>query len=150
MMYICPVCGEVYDEDEAFRTSYIYDDCRVRIARCDDLGYCEHCGHELEPAKHCTVCDAYIPEDGPDLCDCCIEDSENVETALRLGEDCKATIEINGFVASLGTEWIAAMLTEIARCKFTDAEAKQYVHTEIDALAEMLEYEKCEKERQAV
>lgn len=150
MMYICPICGELYDEDEAFHTSYICDDNRVRIARCDDLGYCEHCGHELEAAKHCTVCDAYIPEDGPDLCDCCIEDSENVETALRLGEGLKVSIEINGFVASLGTEWISAMLTEIAKHKFTDKEAKAYVHSELEALAEMREYEESEKKRLVV
>lgn len=145
MMYICERCGEVFDEDQVFNTSYITDYTpygRVKLARCDDLGRCEHCGGEVVPAKHCEVCGAYVPEDGPDICDCCIEDAENVETALKLGDVETVTVELNGFIASLGIERINEILKQAVKSIASKDEAKKYINSDLYALTDFLVDEK--------
>lgn len=141
MMYICERCGELYDEDEAFRTSYIYDGAH-KLARCDDICRCEHCGGELAEAVQCEVCGAYVPNTGARICDCCIEDAENVETALKFGDTDTVSIEINGFAASaLGVEWIQAMLRELIRQKATEKDIKNYIKSDLYNLTEFLSEE---------
>ena len=142
MMYICERCGELYDEEDAFRTSYITDYTpfgKVRLARCDDLCACAHCGGDLVEAVPCEVCGAYVPDTGARICDCCIEDAENVDTALKFGDTDTVSIEINGFAASaLGVEWIQAMIRELIRQKATERDIKKYINSDLYNLTEFL------------
>lgn len=143
-MMICEKCGCVYEDSEAFETSYIYDSTpfgRVAIARASDLKDCD-CGGQLAPAKKCSACGVWIPEDSRDVCDECLDAAETVDVAIALGDINTVPIEVNGFAASvLGSEEINRILNEYARNYASDGDAavKRYVRNDDNYLAEVFD-----------
>lgn len=114
-MMICRRCGRTCCEEDAFSRSLIYDNTeigRIPIAEAFDLKGCESCGGELEEAKECTVCGAFIDTEGLDVCDVCLERGETADNAYEIGERNREGVKLNGFLAALGEERIRTVLLE--------------------------------------
>ena len=133
-MKICNRCWKTYNDEEAYDRDYIYDDTpigRVAIARTADLIDCE-CGGELEEAKQCAICGYWIAEDGPSVCEECFDNGATFENALEFGSINTVDVELNSFLATLGSEKINAILTAYVKSGLVDAEAmtEKYVKRE--------------------
>lgn len=141
-MMICERCGKLFPDEEAYEVGYIYDDTpygRVAIAKTMDLRDCE-CGGELTAARPCAVCGEWITEDGPEVCECCLEDAETLDNALALGEINTESIEVNGFIARLGAETVNAILTAFVKNAGIDYATiiSQYLNSDPVYFAEFL------------
>lgn len=97
-MFICRDCGCIseeipwHSEGRPYGEGYANEDC---VDSC-------HCGGYYEPAKLCPVCGVtYIREEDESICSNCYEDGMTYENALKMGEDAKQEIEINGFWTSV-------------------------------------------------
>ena len=92
-MWICNECGTVFENPHEY-----YE---------HDTGYhgadCPLCGSDdIDEAERCAECDEWVNEKNlvNGLCPACIEKHANdYETVKAYGEDRKAAVEINGFLA---------------------------------------------------
>lgn len=95
MSYICLHCGHHFDEP--------HNRYNRRWSDSDDSqSYCPNCGSEdFEEAGHCIKCGEFFPIDEMigSICRGCVAKRMTRDNAYRYGNDRKAAVEVNGFVA---------------------------------------------------
>lgn len=105
-MLVCRDCGETYYDwdDVPCVDDYEYVDTGCGSMCVANNGYSEcRCGSDdIVEAKECAECGMYIPKDGPDLCeDCLNEKIHNKDLAFQYGTDNRDSIELNSFILHL-------------------------------------------------
>lgn len=117
-MLVCKVCGKVYEEEEARKRSYDHE------FHYDEVYYlCPHChSDEFEEATKCKICGEYFyDEDNVGVCEECLDNSHDLETAFEYGAYRMESVAINGAIYALLTEeQINAILTKYVEENFTD------------------------------
>ena len=110
-MLVCRVCGEVFDESEVIIDSDV--NCKL-CPECHSLGVSE--------ANKCEICGEYFyDEDNIGVCESCLDDNHDVETAFKYGADRMESVAVNGAIYALLTESeINAILTKYVEEHFTD------------------------------
>lgn len=105
----------------------------------NSLPYFPNCGSEnFEPAGHCIKCDDYFPLDSMigSICRECVEKRMTRDTAYRYGNDRKAAVEINGFVAY---SWKPQDVTDELFHACTTEDARAFCSDDIYDFSEWLE-----------
>lgn len=151
-MYICDECGNVVCEhDLQTRKDFKPVEMSLHTDWCYETmtAPCE-CGGEFVKAKKCEICGEYIPEDGLDLCDNCIEKGETLENALKIGDENNISVEINGFLASMfEKDEIEEILTRELKRADVDfikssirEKVSNYLNEDVDSFVQFLKEEK--------
>lgn len=149
-MLVCNYCGTVIDERDLKTRTQIHDYTDLQPLKETIVDYdCEHCGKgEYVKAAECKVCGTWFNDEaGLGVCDCCLENAETFENAVKLGREDTKDIEINGFLASLfSTEKINDIIEQYAEQHFTDhcSEISAYFWKNKTYLAEMIIEESAE------
>lgn len=103
-MMICSICGHVIAEEDlpTYRQVHGYTDLRAITEDVVDYR-CHECGRgEYETAIECQLCGCYFhSEDGIDVCECCLEEEETLENAVKIGAENTEDVEVNGFFVKL-------------------------------------------------
>ena len=141
-MYICNRCGKLIDElstdsqchgysslGEAFVEEYAETECS--------------CGGDFVEARQCEICgEYYSDEDYPyNVCECCAEQFETIESALEIGSNNTEKINVNGFVAYMLTEEeINAILTKHIIENYADdsSDISDYCKNDMDYFADFI------------
>ncbi len=110
-MYICNRCGETTDEVETYTEMHGAEGTSNYGAITFDEEC--HCGGNFVEAKQCNLCgELFDPDDMYDgICEDCLKKETTEENALKMGEECKESVTINGFLKSVfDTEEIEQIL----------------------------------------
>lgn len=102
-MYICEECGIIVEELEKFKESHPYGEGYAVEEYYDAT--CHHCQGFLVEAKLCPICNTvYINAESEEICSNCIEDNQNYETALELGQGNEQSQSLNALWYSAFTQ----------------------------------------------
>lgn len=117
MKYYCTECKEAFDEDQLDiikdGIDYEFWGQRGTYEILDQT--CPHCGGDVVEAEECPVCGEYMPM-GQELCDDCVDENANLDTALGLGSKDMSYVEINSYLAyKFSTEEIEDVLTNFLK-----------------------------------
>ena len=146
-MLVCRDCGETYYDwdDVPYVDDYEYVDTGCGSMCVANNGYSEcRCGSDdIVEAKECAECGMYIPKDGPDLCeDCLNEKIHNKDIAFQYGTDNRESIELNSFILHLfgnDTHKIEQVLKRVIEqdITITDKDLETYWDGNEDALTDL-------------
>lgn len=143
-MLVCERCGAEYDDWDDVPH---YEDrdyiSGARFCRCETIYECSCGSDKIVEAKECAECGRYIPEDGPDLCeDCLNEKIHNKDLAFQYGTDNRDSIELNSFILHLfgnDTHKIEQVLKRVIEqdIVITDKDLESYWEGNEDALTDL-------------
>ena len=92
-MLVCRECGYVFEEEEA--SNWVEEHGEENCG-------CPRCKGEFEEATRCKICGEWFLDNGIDeVCEECKEQNLTYSNALKVGDEEKQTVEINGFLASV-------------------------------------------------
>lgn len=143
-MYICNRCGDTTDEIESYTEMHGAEGTSNYGAITYDKP-CS-CGGDFVEARRCQICEEYFdPDDLYDgICEECLKKATTEENAFKLGEECKESVEINGFLKSV---FKAEEIEQILKNAYAELPqyyknnyAADYCLEDTEAFAETLNY----------
>lgn len=141
-MYVCNRCGEVTDELESYTEMHGAEGTSNYGPITFDKEC--HCGGNFVEAKQCNLCGEWFDPDTlyDGICEDCLKKATTEENAYKLGEECKESVEINGFLKSVfDTDEIEQILKnayEDLPQYYKNRDATNYCLDDIEAFAETL------------
>ena len=109
--YKCDHCGKEFEVPDF-----------VTEPHGEKVGCCPYCHGWFEEMYECKICGEYFTDSDLEnyVCTDCIYEAMNVERCIRYGEDCKESISVNGFIASIITP---SRINEILEKAILEADA---------------------------
>lgn len=110
-MYVCNRCGATTDEIESY-TEWHGAEGTSNYGEITFDKPCR-CGGNFVEAKECNLCGEWFDPDNmyDGICEECLKKETTEENAYKLGEECKESVKINGFLKSVfDTEEIVQIL----------------------------------------
>lgn len=134
MKYICDSCGYVLDETEipTYRDDFGYETELGHYSAIKEFSKKCLCGGNFEEATECKICgQPFANVELGGICNECLEDAANFETALEVGADNKDLVEINSYLLY---EFEASEIEEILKRELLNAEKFGYKNRAKDYL----------------
>ena len=146
-MLACKYCLSTFDESEVDVRRNVYGRTSLGNELSEFVGLCPYCqSDDVVEATICEICNhPFADTENLGICECCLEEEETVELAIKMGEESTIDVELNGFIATVLTkDKINSILAEYVRSNYSDNSlpVTRYLESDKQALVEFIKDER--------
>lgn len=146
-MLACKYCLSTFDESEVDVRRNVYGRTSLGNELSEFVGLCPYCqSDDVVEATICEICNhPFADTENLGICECCLEEEETVDLAIKMGAESTIDVELNGFIATVLTnEKINSILSDYVKNNFSENApcVTRYLERDKKALVEFIKEER--------